>query len=75
MGGMVIDAMRINHGYLSENSCVEEKPDVDLVGFFYLLKDSNELLQNEYTNHNKLLVIAQVFIINENIIKWEKVFN
>ena len=40
----MINTMRINHGYLSENSCVEEKPDVDLVRFFYLLKDSNELL-------------------------------
>jgi hypothetical protein len=32
-------------------------------GFFDFLKDSDELLGDECTNHNKLSAIAQVFTI------------
>ena len=35
-------------------------------GFFYLLKDSNELLWDGYINHSKLLVVAQVFTIKSD---------
>ena len=48
--------------------------------FFDLLKDSSEPLWDKFTNHSKLLVVAQVFIIKSNywvskvgydiIIKW-----
>jgi hypothetical protein len=50
---------------------------------FYLLKDSNEPLWDECTNHSKLLVIAKVFTIKLNyrsskvnydtIIEWMKI--
>jgi hypothetical protein len=35
-------------------------------GFFYLLKDSDEPLWDGCINHNKLLVVAQVFIIKSD---------
>ena len=31
---MVMEAMRINHGYSGEGSCVHEKPNVDATRFF-----------------------------------------
>jgi hypothetical protein len=34
--------------------------------FFYLLKDSDELLWDGRTNHNKLSVVAQVFTIKSD---------
>jgi len=36
------------------------------LGFFYLLKDSNEPLWDKCTNHSKLLVVAQVFTIKSD---------
>jgi len=42
---MVMDAMRINHSYLGESLCVDEKSNVDAVRFFlnYL-----NILMNHY---------------------------
>jgi len=41
---MVMDAMRMNEGNVSECSIVEEEPNADAIRFFDLLKDSNEPL-------------------------------
>ena len=60
---MVVDAMRINHSYSGEGSCVDEKK-IQIQLFFYIYKKSNETLYDECINNNKLLVIVQVFIIN-----------
>jgi len=36
---MMIDAMRLNHGYSSEGLCVDEEPNVDTTRFVEFLKD------------------------------------
>ena len=59
---MVMDAMRMSEGNVSECPIVEE-PNLDAARFFDLLKDSDEPLWNGYMNHNKLSTVAQVFTI------------
>jgi hypothetical protein len=51
---MVMDAMRMSEGNVSECPIIQEEPDVDATRFFDLLKDSNEPLWDGCTNHNKL---------------------
>jgi len=41
---MVMDAMRMDQGNVSQCSIVEEEPNADATRFFDLLKDSNEPL-------------------------------
>jgi len=55
---MVMDAMRMNQGNVSQCSIVEEEPNADAARFFYLLKDSDKPLWDGYTNHSKLSVVA-----------------
>jgi len=57
---MVIDAMRMSEGNVRECSIVEEEPNADATRFFDLLKDSDEPLWDDYTNHKKLSVITRV---------------
>jgi len=63
---MIMDAMRMNQGYTSQCSIVDEEPNADAIRFFYILKDFDELLWDWYTNHSKLSIIAQVFTIKSN---------
>jgi len=63
---MVMDAMRMNQGYTGQCSIIDEEPNADAVRFFYLLEDYDELLWDGCTNHDKLSVVAHVFII-----KWD----
>jgi hypothetical protein len=63
---MVMDAMRMNEGNVSQCPIVEEEPNADATKFFDLLKDSNEPLWDGFTNHNKLSVVTQVFTIKSN---------
>jgi hypothetical protein len=63
---MVMDAIRMNQGNVSQCSIVEEEPNADAIRFFDLLKDSDEPLWNGCTNHSKLLVVAQVFTIKSD---------
>jgi len=77
---MVIDAMRMNQGNVSQCPIVEEEPNADTVKFFDLLKDCDEPLWDSCTNHSKLSVVAQMFTIKsdhglseadyDKIIKW-----
>ena len=60
---MVIYEMRMNKSYAGECSIIDEEPNADTTRFFDLLKDSNKLLWDECTNHNKLSAIAHVFTI------------
>jgi hypothetical protein len=60
---MVMDAMRMNQGNVSQCTIVEEEHNADAARFFDLLKDSDEPLWDGCTNHNKLSTIAQVFTI------------
>jgi hypothetical protein len=60
---MVMDAMRMNQDRVGQHTFIDEEPHADTTMFFDLLKDSNELLQDGCINHNKLSVVAQVFII------------
>ena len=79
---MVMDAMRMNQGNVSQCPIVEEEPNADAARFFDLLKDSNEPLWDGCTNHNKLSVVAQVFTIksdhglsevgSDKIIEWAR---
>jgi hypothetical protein len=55
---MVMDAMRMSEGNISECPIVEEEPNTDVARFFDLLKDSDEPLWDGYTNHSKLSAIA-----------------
>jgi hypothetical protein len=63
---MIIDAMRMNQGYVGECLIVDEEPNPNIARFYKLLKDFDEPLWDECTNHSKLLVIAQVFIIKSD---------
>jgi hypothetical protein len=60
---MVVDAMRMNQGNVSQCPIIEEEPIADATRFFDLLKDSDEPLWNGCTNHNKLSAVAHVFTI------------
>jgi hypothetical protein len=55
---MVMDAIRMNEGNVSECPIVEEELNADATRFFDLLKDSDEPLWDDCTNHNKLSAVA-----------------
>jgi hypothetical protein len=55
---MVIDALRISHGYSRNNLLRDKETNVDAARFFKLLKDFNEMLWDGFTNYSKLLVIV-----------------
>jgi hypothetical protein len=55
---MVMDARRMNQGHDGQCPIIDEEPNVDTTIFFDLLKDSDELIWDGCTNHNKLLIVA-----------------
>jgi len=63
---MVMDAMRMNQGNISQCPIVEEEPNTDAAKFFYLLKDFDEPLWDGCTNHSKLLAITQLITIKSD---------
>jgi hypothetical protein len=63
---IVIDAMRMNQGNVSECPIVEEEPNADATRFFDLLKEFDEPLWDGCTNHSKLSAVAQVFTVKSN---------
>jgi len=63
---MLMDAMRMNQGNISQCPIIEEEPNADAVRFFDLLKDSNEPLRDGCTNHIKLSTVAHVFTIKSD---------
>jgi hypothetical protein len=63
---MVIDAMRMNQGNVSQCPIVDEESNADAARFFDLLKDSDEPFWDGCMNHNKLSVVAQVFTIKSD---------
>jgi hypothetical protein len=79
---MVMDAMRMNQGNVSQCPIVEEEPNADAARFFDLLKDFDEPLWDGCMNHSKLSVVVQVFTIKldhvlseagyEKIIEWAR---
>jgi len=79
---MVMDAMRMNQGNVSQCPIIEEEPNADAARFFDLLKDFDEPLWDGCINHSKLSVIAQVFTIKldqglrearyDKIIEWAR---
>jgi len=80
---MVMDAMRMSEGNVSECPIVKEEANADAARFFHLLKDSDEPLWDGYTNHNKLSAVTQVFTIKldhelseasyDKIIEWTRI--
>ena len=60
---LVMDAMRMNQGNVSQCPIVEEEPNADAARFFDLLKDSKEPLWDGCMNHSKLSAVAQMFTI------------
>jgi len=79
---MVMDAMRMNQGYVGQCPIIDEEPNADATKFFDFLKDSNEPLWDGCTNHNKLSTVAHVFNIKSDyglnkvgydiIVKWAR---
>jgi hypothetical protein len=63
---MVMDAMRIDQGYVDQCPIVYEEPNTDTTRFFDFLKEFDELLWDGCTNHSKLSIIAHVFTINSD---------
>jgi len=63
---IVMDAMRMSEGNVSECPIVEEEPNADAAMFFYLLKDFDKPLWDGCTNHSKLSTVAQVFTIKSD---------
>jgi hypothetical protein len=63
---MVMDAKRMNQGNVSQCPIIEKEHNADATRFFDLLKDSDEPLWNDCTNHSKLSAVAQVFTINSD---------
>jgi hypothetical protein len=49
---MVMDTIKMNHSYLSKDSCVDEELNINISRFFKFLKDFNELLRNGCINCN-----------------------
>jgi hypothetical protein len=79
---MVMDAMRMNQGNVSQCPIIKEERNADAARFFDLLKDSDKPLWDGCTNHSKLSAVAQVFTIKsdhglsearyDKIIKWAR---
>jgi len=63
---IVMDAMRMNQGNVSQCPIIKEEPNANTTRFFDLLKNSDELLWDGCTNHNKLSVVALVFTIKSD---------
>jgi len=63
---MVMDAMKMSEGIVSECPIIEEEPNADAATFFDLLKYSDEPLWDGCTNHSKLSAVAQVFPIKSD---------
>jgi len=63
---MVMDAMRMNQGNVSQCPIIEEEPNADAARFFDLLKDSDEPLWDDCANNSKLSAIAHVFTIKSD---------
>jgi hypothetical protein len=63
---MVMDAMRMNQGNVSQCPNVEEEHNAYAARFFDLLKDSDEPLWDGYINHGKLSTVAQMFTIKSD---------
>ena len=61
-----MDAMRMNQGNVSQCPIIKEEPNANTTRFFDLLKNSDELLWDGCTNHNKLSVVALVFTIKSD---------
>jgi len=55
---MVMNAMKMNEGNVSQCPIVEEEPNADTIRFFDLLKDFDEALWDGCTNHSKLSAVA-----------------
>jgi hypothetical protein len=55
---IVIDAMRMNQGYICDCLIIDEELNVDVTKFFELLKDFNKPLWDRCINHSKLLVVT-----------------
>jgi hypothetical protein len=51
---MVMDAMRMNEGNVSQYPIIDEEPNANATRFFDLLKDSDEPLWDGCTNYSKL---------------------
>jgi hypothetical protein len=63
---MVMDAIRMNEGNVSECPIIEEEPNAYATRFFDLLKDFDEPLWDGCTNHSKLSVVTRVFTIKSD---------
>ena len=63
---MVMDAMRMNQGNVSQCPILEEERYADATRFFNLFNVSDEPLWDGCTNHSKSSVVARVFTIKSD---------
>jgi hypothetical protein len=63
---MVMDAMRMNQGYIGQCSIIDKETNVDMTRFFDILKDFNEPLWDGCIIHSKLSSVAQVFTVKSD---------
>jgi hypothetical protein len=63
---MVMDAMRMNQGYIGQCSIIDKETNVDMTRFFDFLKDFNEPLWDGCIIHSKLSSVAQVFTVKSD---------
>jgi hypothetical protein len=63
---IVMDAIGMNQGHAGLYPIVNEEPNANMTRFFYLLKDFEEPLWDDCTNHSKLSIVIQVFNIKSD---------
>ena len=63
---MVMDAMRMNQGYIGQCSIIDKETNVDMTRFFDILKDFNKPLWDGCIIHSKLSSVAQVFTVKSD---------
>jgi hypothetical protein len=61
-----MDAIGMNQGHAGLYPIVNEEPNANMTRFFYLLKDFEEPLWDDCTNHSKLSIVIQVFNIKSD---------
>ena len=55
---MIMDAIWINQGHTGHCSFIDEELNVNVTGFFYLLKYSDKPIWDDCRNHIKLLIVT-----------------
>jgi len=63
---MVMNVVIMNQGYVGQCLIIDEEPNADATRFFDILKDYDEPLWDDCTNHSNLSIVAQMFTIKSD---------